>query len=91
MKSHNSREVNIEPYGHLATKTGFHIAFNQSSSKTDCEAVSELSVSPGTAKQVKEKKKSDQIQLHPLLLVFFSIVELSQIQFEYFLHRVPTF
>lgn len=70
MKSHSSQEVNIEPYGHLATKIGYHIAFNQSSSQAVCEAVSELAISPGAAKQAKDKTRSEQIQLHPLLLVF---------------------
>lgn len=46
---------NSPPYGHLATKIGYHIAFNQSSSKTVCEAVSELAISPGTAKQGQNK------------------------------------
>ena len=75
MKSCNSQKVSIEPYGHLATKTGWYIAFNQSSSKTVCEAVSELAISTGTAKQVKDKTRSDQVQLHLLPLVFLSIVE----------------
>lgn len=61
--------VKTEPYGHLATKTVCYIAFNQSSSKTVCEAVSELKISTGTAKQVKDKTRSDQVQLHPLLLI----------------------
>lgn len=58
--------MNIQPYGHLATTTGCYIAFNQSSSKTVCEAVSELAISTDTA-QVKDKTRSDQVQLHPFL------------------------
>ena len=67
--------MSIEPYGHLAMKTGCYIAFNQSCSKTVCEAVSELAISTNTAKQVKDKTRSDQVQLHPLLLISLSIVE----------------
>lgn len=75
IKSCSSQKVKTKPYGHLATKTVCYIAFNQSGSKTVCEAVSELTVSTGTAKQGKDKTRSDQVQLHPLLLISLSVVE----------------
>lgn len=68
-------KVSIEPYEHLATNTGCYIAFNQSTSKILCEAVHELAISTDTAKQVKDKTRSDQVQLHLLLLIPLSIVE----------------
>jgi len=67
--------VIIKPYGHLAAKTGCCIAFNQSSNKPVCEAVRELAISEGTAKQVKDNIRSDEAQLHTLLLISLSVVE----------------
>lgn len=75
IKSCSSQKVKTKPYGHLATKTVCYIAFNQSSSKTVCETVSELAISTGTVEQGKDKTRSDQVQLHTLLLINLSVVE----------------
>lgn len=65
--------MNIEPRGHLALKTGCFIAFSQRGNKTVFGAA--LAVSAGTAKQVKDKPSCGQVQLHPLLWIFLSVVE----------------
>lgn len=70
--------MNKELHGHLPLKTGCCIAFSQSSNKTVFGAA--LAVPTGTAKQVKDKLICGQVQLHPLLWIFLSVVGQSQIQ-----------
>lgn len=65
--------MSTELHRHLALKTGCFIAFSQSSIKTAFGAA--LAVSTGTAKQIKDKLRCGQVQLHPLLWIFLSVVE----------------